>query len=81
MPHTTTIQLPLGVKKELDSFKEYKKETYAEVIDRLIARTREDEESKLELSRETLKDIKEAREDLRKGRVHTTPQVRKELGI
>ena len=34
-----------------------------------------------ELSDETLQDIKEAREDIRKGRVYTSKQLKKELDL
>ena len=77
----TTIQVSSKLKRELDSFKEYARETYAEVIGRLVEQAREDEESRLELSEETVKDIQEAREDLRKGRVKTSRMVRKALGL
>ncbi len=77
----TTIQIPVSLKKELDSIKEYKRETYADVIMRLVLRVKEDEEANLELSEEVLKGIERSREDVRKGRVYTTEQIEKELGI
>jgi predicted CopG family antitoxin len=77
----TTIQVPNKVKNELDRFKGHPRETYADVINRLIEMAREGEESRLELSIETLKGIKQAKEDIRKGRVYTTAQVKKELGL
>ena len=61
---TTTVQIPIKTKKELDSFKDFERQTYAGVIDKLIDIVKEDEESKLELSNETLKVVKEAREDV-----------------
>ena len=78
---TTTLQIPLKLKKELDSFKDYARETYAEVINKLINRAKEDEEAELELSEETLKAVREAREDVKKGRVYSSKQVKKELGL
>lgn len=81
MSSTTTIQIPKKVKKDLDSFKEYPRETYADVIERLLALVKADEESELELSEETLKDIAEAEEDIRKGRVFSSEQIKKELGF
>ena len=77
----TTIQIPVRLKRELNSFKDYAKETYAEVIRRLIELARENEESKMELSEETIRGLKEAEDDIRKGRVYTTAQVKKELGL
>lgn len=81
MPGTTTIQISNNLKKDLDSFKEHNRETYEEVIDKLILFAKENEESKMELSKETLEGIKEAKEDIKKGRVYTTAQLKKELGF
>ncbi|MDD5148534.1 MAG: hypothetical protein PHH08_03665 [Candidatus ainarchaeum sp.] len=81
MANTTTIQISNVLKKDLDSFKDYERETYAEVIDKLILIAKENEESKLELSEETLAGVKEAREDIAKGRVYTSSQLKKELGL
>lgn len=81
MLNTTTIQVSNKVKRELEGFKDYPRETYAEVIKKLIEIAKEDEESKMELSEETLKGLKEAEEDIKKGRVYTTAQVKKELGL
>lgn len=81
MAETTTIQIPLAIKGELDSLKDYGRETYAEVIGKLIARNKADEEAKLELSKEALRAVKNSREDMRKGRVSTSAQVRTRLGL
>ena len=81
MSNVTTIQIPKDLKKDLDLFKEHKRETYADVILKLVLRVKEDEEAELELSNKTLKGIAEAREDVRKGRVYSTEQIEKELGI
>lgn len=78
---TTTIQIPIKLKKELTSFKDYNRETYADVIEKLMSIAKQDEEDKLELSDETLKDIEEARRDIKKGRVYSTKQIKKELGL
>ena len=81
MNDTTTIQIPKKLKTELDSIKDYKRETYAELIRKLIERFKEDEESELELSEDTLKAVEEGREDVRKGRVYSIKQAEKELGL
>lgn len=81
MSDTTTIQVHKKLKSKLDSLKEHSREPYSEVIHRLIDIAKESEESEFELSEETLSGIKEAREDLKKGRVHSTEQLRKELGL
>ena len=81
MSETTTIQIPVKLKKELTSLKDYNRETYADVIEKLISIAKDDEEDKFELSAETLKDIAEAREDIKKGRFYSTKQIEKELGL
>ncbi len=81
MADTTTIQVSKDIKRELNAFKDYKKESYAEVIKKLIDKVKEDEESEMELSEETLKDLKEAEDDIRKGRVYSSKQLKKRLGL
>jgi len=78
---STTIQVSTKVKRNLDGFKEHERETYDNVIERLVEIAKEEEEAELELSEETLKGIKEAKEDIRKGRVYSTNQLKKELGL
>lgn len=81
MSEITTIQIQKSLKRELDSLREYKRETYADVIKKLIERFKEQEESELELSEEALKAIKEARENVRKGKVYSTEQIKETLGL
>jgi predicted transcriptional regulator len=71
---TTTIQVPKDLKRTLDRMKLAKRETYAEVIGRLIEDTQE-------LSEETKRDIEKSMEDFKAGRYKTLKQVREELGI
>jgi len=78
---TTTVQVSTKLKKELDGFKEHERETYAEVIKKLVEKAKESEEAELELSEETLKSALEAKEDIRKGRIYNTKQLKKELGL
>ncbi len=81
MGSTTTIQVSNKLKRDLDAFKEHSRETYEDVIDRLVDLAKEEEESELELSEETLAGIKESTEDLKNGRVCTSKQLKKELGL
>ncbi|MFH1239924.1 MAG: hypothetical protein V1672_01800 [Candidatus Diapherotrites archaeon] len=81
MSETTTIQIPIKLKKELTSLKDYNRETYADVIEKLISIAKQDEEDKFELSEETLKNIAEARDDIKKGRVYSSKQIKKDLGL
>lgn len=70
----TTIQVSEDLIKLLRNRKMYDNESYEEVIWDLV-------EDSMELSEETKKNIKEAEEDFRKGRVHTHEQVKKQLGL
>jgi len=47
----------------------------------LIERFKEQEKSELELSEDALKAVKEAREDVRKGKVYSTKQIKETLGL
>ena len=71
----TTIQVDVEVKKMLDELKIHERESYSSVIRRLIM-SRIDEEP---LSRETLKKIEEALEDIKSGRLYTSEDVRREV--
>lgn len=79
---TSTIAVDKALKHDLDAFKDHPRESYAQVIKKLVRLAREKEdESKMELSEETLKKIEIGRKDIREGRVYTTEQLRKKLGI
>ena len=70
----TTIQISNETKKELDNLK-FKGETYEDVIQDLI-------EDRYILSEETLKEIKEARENYKKGeKTYTLEEIEKENGL
>jgi hypothetical protein len=71
---TTTIQITEDLQQELINKKLYQKETYEEVIWNLLEDTKE-------LSEETKKEIAEARDEIRKGKVHSLSKVKKELGL
>jgi len=73
----TTIQLEEKTKEELERAKLFPRETYNEVIIRLIMTSQEE----TELSEQTIKNIEKALEDVKKGRLYSTEEVRKELGI
>ena len=70
----TSIQISEKLKRELVKRKLFDKETYEDVIWDLIENARE-------LSEETKREIAEAREEIKEGRVHTLADVRKELGL
>ena len=73
----TTIQLQPEVKESLDQLKRHPRESYNEVIKRLVE-TRIDEEP---LSEEAMNGIEEALEDIRRGQLHTEEEIRKEFGV
>jgi predicted transcriptional regulator len=73
----TTIQLQAEVKASLDQLKKHPRESYNEVIRRLVG-NRIDEEP---LSEEAIGGIEEALEDIRKGRLHTEEEIKKEFGV
>ena len=73
----TTIQLDEKTKEELEKMKLFPRETYNEVIIRLVMTSQEE----TELSEETIKNIEKALDDVKKGRLYSTEEVRKELGI
>lgn len=76
----TTIKIHEETKTGLDKFREYKNESYDEVIKKVlfIAKNMEEEPK---LSKETIKAIAEARERLRKGKFLTEAEAKKRLGL
>ena len=74
----TTIQLTEKTKLKLDKLKHVPRETYDEIVNRLIEVSEEDE---LEYSKETKEGLKRAYEDIQKGRVYSTKELLKNLGI
>ncbi len=78
---TTTVVIPKTLKNDLDTMKVFDRETYADVIGRLIHIVKEDEEAHLHVNAETLKKIEQGRKDLREGKGYTTSELKKKLGI
>lgn len=70
----TTIQISTELKDALNKMKIFKNESYEEIIWDLI-------DDRKELSDETKKNIAEAEEDLKAGRVISHEQLKKELGL
>ena len=77
MAETTTIVIQKDLKSRLDEVKLHPRETYNEIIERLLEYSVDDEP----LSEETLRAIEEGLEDIRKGRTIPMEEVMKELGI
>jgi len=76
----TTIKVHDETKHQLDTFRQYRSESYDEVINKLvyIAKNVEDQP---ELSKEAIEDINAARERIRKGRFMTEQEAKKRLGL
>ncbi|MFA5176271.1 MAG: hypothetical protein WC413_03375 [Candidatus Nanoarchaeia archaeon] len=70
----TTIQITENLQGELNKKKIFDRETYEEVIWDLIEDTKE-------LSEETKKELAQSREEIKKGKIHTLEQVKKELRL
>ncbi len=76
----TTIRLNNATKEQLDSFKQYKNESYDELVRKLIYLAKMCEK-KPELSKKTILEIKEARERIKKGEFYTEDEAKKILGL
>lgn len=73
----STIKLSKKIKNDLKKQMNHPKETYETVIARLLKNTQEDEV----LSEATIKNIEEGVADIKAGRVYTSEQVKKKLGL
>ena len=71
---TTTIQLSKGTKDVLAGMKLHPRETYEEVLERLLEDLRE-------LSEETKREIERARREIKAGKYRTHDQLKAELGF
>ena len=76
----TTIRLNIQTKQDLDTFKQYKNESYNELIRKLIFIVNKCE-NEPKLSQKTIKEIREARERIRKGEFYTEVEAKKILGL
>ena len=71
---TTTIQLSIEMKNKLQDMKIHPRETYEEVLERLL-------EDLQELNSETKDDIKRALHEIEEGRFRTHKQLKTEMGF
>ena len=76
----TTIKIHKETKAEIDQFREYKNESYDEVLKKLIYIVKKIKKQP-ELSKETLEAIEAARERIKKGHFVTEEEARKRLGL
>lgn len=75
----STIKVSVDVKHRLDRLKKHPRETYNDVISRLSEQAEPDENDVL--TDEDIRDIEEALQDIREGRIYTTEQVKRTLGL
>lgn len=72
----STIKLSKKIKNDLKKQMNHPRETYESVIARLLQSTQDDT-----LSKATIKNIEEGIADIKAGRVYTSEQVKKRLGL
>lgn len=71
---TTTIQLSTDVKRTLEAMKIHPRETFNDVLERVVEDLRE-------LDKGTLVEVEKARAEIRAGKYLTQEQVRKAMGL
>jgi len=76
----TTIKIYPGTKSQLDTYREYKNESYDEVIKKVIY-IANNVNKHPELSKETIEAIKRARKRIKKGKFVTEEEAAKRLGL
>ena len=72
----TTIKIKDKTRTKLGHFKLYTKETYNDIIERLIKTAQDDE-----LDTQTIKNLRRSLDDIEKGKTYSLAQVEKELGL
>lgn len=76
----TTIRLSKVTKDQLDTFKQYKSESYDELVRKLIYLAKMCEKEP-KLSQKTILEINEARERIKNGEFYTQEEVEKSFGL
>jgi predicted transcriptional regulator len=79
MVELTTIQIQKETREKLLSLKEYTRETYDEILNKLMKVF--ELVKKEQLSDEAIKGIEEGRKDVREGRVLSTKELIQQLGV
>ncbi len=72
---STTIRIDTELKDRLNTLKSHPRESYNDVIERLVAIAVDEEP----LSQEMIRDLERSLEDLKAGRVYTLDEVMAEL--
>ncbi len=76
----TTIKINLDTKHQLDQFREYKRETYDELIRKMIYIVK-NVKTQPELSKEDVAAIENARKRIKAGNFVTEEEAKKRLGF
>ena len=76
----TTIKLQKNTKFGLDNFRQYKNESYDEILRKMLHIIKLCR-SQPKLSQKTIVDIDEAREQIKKGEFYTEEEAKKILGL
>ena len=76
----TTIRVNLRTKEELDTFRQYKSESYDELVRKLIYLAKLTKKEP-KLSQKTILEINEARKRIRNGEFYTEDEAKKILGL
>ena len=76
----TTIKLNPVTKSELDKFRQYGNESYDELVRKLV-RIVLMCKNQPKLSQKTIKEIEEARKQIKKGEFYTEEEAKKILGL
>lgn len=78
MENVTTIQIHGSVKDRLDALKDFERETYEDVIKKMLDVVAEEN---MELSAQTKREIEEARKEFRAGKGISFKEVLKKAGL
>ena len=81
MENLTSIQINKRTLNKLKEFRDYKRETYDEVLNKLMKITEYISKKEPELKEEAIRDIEEARKEIKEGKGISTKQLVRELGI
>jgi uncharacterized protein (UPF0248 family) len=75
----TSIQIEKEIKEHLDKLKNHPRETYNDVLARIINFM--SQQNKDELSQQTIKNIEKSLDDIKTGRVSSHKDVKRRLGL
>jgi len=77
MQAATTIYIRKDLKGQLDDLKRHPKESYSDVIERLVSVAVDDEP----LSEDAIQGLEEALEDIKKGNLISEEDIKAEFGV